>query len=726
VAGNLGTLRAMNKEVAMTPYRIILLGALLLHLFALNSQAQINPSIEYHWVTQNRVFLWKGRDDLTPTIATLGAGDKWDLPSADVLTAWRPIFSEVIQKYYPKEVSGSLTDDQVWSFALTQLRNEYTDVKWAKPRMPFAEIYLKRDANDTVLVAFIRQQERSVPGEIFTFTLRGDTWKKGTDIDLQRDLNLVQNSEQLRAIFDFPATIAQVKPGDWPAIWDNWLKVSLNADEAIRPLMYVDKDNLPRWLWRERLGNDVDINKIVRRMPPKPAYILQATPDRSITSGTSPTSFGYKLWLLLSLSAIALISAWLARRPIRKFVSGLKERPRSFSENFKKDSRFQTAMISREGIDLLHSLAAKRCEDYPIDAASKAVLLQSLNWIHAEYLALLDSGEFEDHSGNAEMAIIEDYWHRLGFEQKDDREVIQIMKLGSANQKAISNISKIRELVWVKKLISANPSICLESNEDWIEHWPSVVEQLAAEGSRIQQGASDLKAKYDEVLEKHGRELNELEQRTNENWKGKVHSAEEDLRSLTATHAKTNSELSAADEKIRLLTQQLSEARDAHDKFRSGFTNLIGKKDRVQQLESLSSDLRRLIQGYFYEQRGKSGDMRPVGLVASLINFSLYQMCFSIMQDRSELTRAMAHNLLKLTQLFSSSPSRDAVNTNLHQLDDRIEYFTREASSLADNTLDDALFRAILSDLKRDTGINLGPFFIDLNESQKITRVNAA
>src|SRR6185295_19129396 len=68
-----------------------------------------------------------------------------------------------------------------------------------------------------------------------------------------------------------------------------------------------------------------------------------------------------------------------------------------------------------------------------------------------------------------------------------------------------------------------------------------------------------------------------------------------------------------------------------------------------------SRALRRWLQGYYFDHNSDSqgsGETRSVAVIATLINFSLCQMCFSIVEDLHNLREAVAHNILLLTRTF--------------------------------------------------------------------------
>ncbi len=116
----------------------------------------------------------------------------------------------------------------------------------------------------------------------------------------------------------------------------------------------------------------------------------------------------------------------------------------------------------------------------------------------------------------------------------------------------------------------------------------------------------------------------------------------------------SNSKVSELSGQVENLRRQLTKAQDETKSALDTGAALQRKAERIDEVQQLSYDLRRWLQGYYHESTREGNEIHPVILLSSLVNFSLCQMCFSIMDDSELLFNLMAHNL-RLVERFGQS-----------------------------------------------------------------------
>ncbi len=699
---------------------------LLLTFLTLPIQSMAQPEetgVLFHWATQNKVYLWTSPDDTTPTIATL-TSNEWDPVASDELQAWQPIMRKVFKGYHPTVDADKFSDQQLWVFMLTKLRNEYTSVKWSKSRMPSAEVYVRKTDDKTVNVTFFWKEKQATKSESFVFNLVGQTWRKAGSIPLFEIFNLPETSKELLPVFDIPPDGSVPTRDQWPTIWDNWIKNFINSEEAVRPVMYRDQVNSLQWLWRERIEPDAKMPTAPRQMPPRPDTLPDPFQISTTTGGAVESSTLNWRAILISVTILAVIALalWLLKDQIKAWLHRFTGCPGV------TNNQTRQALVSREGLEALNKLARERCLREPSMSNEhlKALVINSLDWVHQAYLAEMNSNEFLSASDELKAAILNDYKREIGVDQVDERLLKRHMSLGQISEEAVSQINQVQGLLYVRRVLKNQLNKEFLTDEEWLKHWPAVVNELDSLLISSQQDYAALSTQHEQKNGQHEKELQRREKEIKAGVESELKALRGNLQTQTDGFAAVSSKFIDAEKKIVDLRAQLTTESEEKELAVSAKKHFEDKAKEIQRVQNLSQDLRRLVHGYFSDQQTKDGELRSVGLVATLINFSLYQMCLSIMEDEADLKRAMAQNLFRSAQLFSQSSGYEAVHASLKHFDPRIESALDELRNLGNHAIDDRLFQAFLSKLKKDTGVNLGPFFIDLDEQKRITRVNAS
>jgi hypothetical protein len=299
----------------------------------------------------------------------------------------------------------------------------------------------------------------------------------------------------------------------------------------------------------------------------------------------------------------------------------------------------------------------------------------------------------------------------------------------------------------VKNLVIDRTRAQPQSNEDWLIYWPSLLiayEKLLNERTKE---CNDLNGRMAEQKAQHEKAILEKEQGLTAQWtedldnlkkeKGRL---EEECRLKSSELESSKLEADKLRSRISELQGELSTTGKVRESEQSILTELRQRTEKIERMQveilevqNLSRYLRRWLQGYFDGRRRTNSEIRPVALLTSLINFSLCQMCFSIIEDRQSLLKAVANNIFRFTQKFEQSSGNDsdlaAARKSLIRLVPEVEAALKELkqTELGGTTHDDLLFQGFLGQLSTDTGKNLGPFFIDMdNQKNTLIRVNAS
>ena len=390
----------------------------------------------------------------------------------------------------------------------------------------------------------------------------------------------------------------------------------------------------------------------------------------------------------------------------------------------------------------------------------RALCLYALEWAYAEYVSVADSPDMRRDSNKLRSKIAGDFYKELGVEDDEHDKAGALIALGRAAGEASAQIEKLGAYPEIQSVVSAQKGGDFKQYETWVRSWPALLMEFDARLLAFKQECIRLKAEVEKYrqesqarqqkvieLQQEGAKLKtllgakgaELEREVarreglvRASLEGTVKTLQADLKDEKRRHSSTQAELAASQEKAARLEQlfRTTEAakKQAEESQRKSLEDLKvfqARDAEVEELQKLSQHLRRWTQAYYSKQQEGDGELRPVGLVATLINFSLYQMCFSVVTRHAPLKKAMGQNLYRFSQLFSQTSNYQAACETLLKIEPEAAAEPEKSSGSNDGTIDHKLFQAILSRLKTDTGFNPGPFFIDERDS-RITRVNAS
>jgi len=722
-----------------------------------NTRAEVD-TVLYHWITQDKVILWRSLADTEPVTATFDpSAGKWSFTPPDATSLWEPILIGVVQRDYPQVSRQLLKDDLLWSFALTKLRNEYKNVEWARPRLPSVEIHLRQKDEQTVELAFIHIVNGEAKQAIIKFTKQqGGKWTKAQDLPLKTLLGLTDTSGELHKVLTIPETEPlPVTREQWQSVWDRWVRSLLENNNLDHPIMYKDLKGDLQWLWRGRLGQNDNLPNNFRQMPSAlPPIVepnIQAGPERSEKQPAGYLWLGISITFNLILVAYALLFHFRnrLRKRLPSLPGWLSQRIAALWDGDNLSARPQVTLVL-EVFEKLHERSrGQYLEMFKEDTSYRRMLLAGLDCVRDMYRELVNSGELQQEATIYREKIVGEYLqHDLGVEANGADQVKRWIGLGREVEDAAPQI--IAELDFpdeVKNLVIDRTKARPQSKEDWLIYWPSLLiayEKLLNERTKE---CSNLNQHIEEQKAQHEKAILEKQRDVEDRWKGAVDTLKKEQAKLaeecilkTSKLDRSNTEIDGLRGQITELKGELSTKGQVLESEQGRFTMLQQEAEKIQrmqaeilQVQNISRYLRRWLQGYFEGRRKTNSEIRPVALLTSLINFSLYQMCFSIIEDRQPLLKVMANNIFRFTQKFEQPTGNDSVlaaaRASLIRLVPDVEAALKELreTDVGGETPDDTLFRGFLSQLSTDTGKNLDPFFIDVDRQKNtLVHVNAS
>jgi len=690
--------------------------------------------VQYYWVKPDKVLLWKSADDTEPVTATFEPAPRtWTITPAIQTGPWEKILEEIAARHYPDlKLDAYKKENKLSALMLTKLHNN--NVPWATLREPYAQIFWQ-PIGDNVQLSFLSS---AVPPENpISFTRGHNGWEKQGNIGFKKLLNIGEETPaSLRAIFSLPSDSTSKLVSDWDKAWDDFANAIFKGDQG-QAITYEDKDKKKQWILWEKKSEALPKRYVE---PLKLSLFKEPDPPRD-EEKPPPEMTWPDIIRLIALSILGtvllagIVTAFIKRRALWKFVSDSIGNNTQVSEKAPTDN----VIISPDGLDFLHQHALQLVQEpaqqkpikskvttlgsqsYDLDQAGRNHLVQVLSWTHGQYLKIIKTDEFREKVRDLKNQVLAAHYQEIGIEVSEAENIPEWITLGRAFKATV--LPTLSGSAFVKSTAKQQHPAGLKSSKDWMQYLPTLVNglenqqgQLNEAKQRLENTANEQKSEKDKIQKKLEKDV-----RTAETRLAELQSAYDLLSKELANSQQRNknlqAELDQANEQIRKTIEEKQETETSLTKFNH-------TRSEIHDVKQLSRDLRQWIQGYFVKQQRSDGDMRSVGLMAALVNYSLYQMCFSILEEHQPMRKAMAQNLLTFAQIFSQNPNYSTVLASLKRIEPKVGSAFDEATNPAGRTIDDSLFQACLRSLQTDTGLNLGPFFIDETEN-KINLVNA-
>lgn len=726
-----------------------------------------NVTILYHWITPDKAIIWRSPRDAEPLIAAYDAATReWTIAPAESRPPdeeWRATLRNVVRRSVPAADLSQLDDSDLWNYVLSRLRNEYGRVDWAEPRMPSTEIYLLPRVTQPaaskgarqVELAFIRGEagRSDQPGRtVITFTFEpgaatDGVWKKTQTVDEGTVLGRPPTAALLKKIFGFAGGQAPAGlPGDelpedakqWAEFYDESIKQFLSTGEAPRHVMYTDERGRPLWFWCQRLRDEADLPASSRQMAGTP----RNSPVQDLPV-IAPRPAGRGVFTAIITAAALILLFTLAIVNLRYNLSGrLRRRLRAM-----KDARRAGAGAqSNLGADVLQKLYELAREHYRAKYGEDAdALLAPLGRTHNLYLELAKANQLlEGDEQRKEAAVAEYLRASLKVEGADRAKVGHWVEVGKAAEAAASEVNGLRIPPEVAQQVNGKASNGPPANqcptpEYLLAHWPALLVAFNTRLSEVTQARREAERLLQENISKQKSVVEAKVREIDSKWETAVERANKKSEGLSARLTDVSGSLLEEQKKVEHLRAEVSglegelkAAREMSETTREEWNALTRKAETIGQVRLLSRDLRQWLQGYFNSRMEKDAELRPVALLSSLINFSLCQMCFGIVEGRELLLQAAALNLFRFIQKFERQQGNKSdlaqARTYLEAITAQVADGRRDISAEVQggNTFDPALFRGFLNRLMTDTEKDLSPFFIDVDQQQGTKIVTAS
>lgn len=267
------------------------------YCFAIQSNAQPSSPIYYHWISRNIVYCWRSNEDAKPVVASSIKGG-WSLSPSSAKSD--PQWLNALKS----KVSPNTPPQKIWDTFLKRLQEEPPNNEWAIIRYPDAQLYLRFQTLNSVLVTYIKEQKV----ETVAFVKDQQGWTPLGENSL-RELSI--SVPEMKAIFGAEQAVSSNEM--IRAAWSKWITTFLVNPSSTNPAMYLDSGNRPRWMWQERLIEN-DWNR--RLSLPKPTEGQQPEISSSPAGSSGPSGsvkeegkkpFYKELWFIVAI--LFLLSA---------------------------------------------------------------------------------------------------------------------------------------------------------------------------------------------------------------------------------------------------------------------------------------------------------------------------------------------------------------------------------------------------------------------------------
>lgn len=710
---------------AIKPLAIL---TLVIVMFAGHVHAQPQRELlYYYWITPDEVWLWQAKSDVEPVKATYDPGSsRWTINPSGGLDRWRKMLEETIPFYYRGVQVERPTDELLQSFVLAKLRNGYPLIPWAREYPPAVQIDVAlQSASNAEVAVFVENKSR----KLFNFTPKNNVWSKGNqNLSLAEVFNVTESPAELARIFSFNST-----PANFNTAWNTWITDTMLSGKRVEQFSYVDQAKQPRWILRERFEPGAVLRAALEPSP-KSFNTIPEPQLNLVKAASGSVNFPYK-YVGIGLLVLLFVVLFFVR-PVRNRLLTLL--PGSNGKSSDGTQVAPTLPLTESTLNSLHLRAIERCKKrYETnDANTFKLLVTCLEVVKGAYDEVAQEllKEEKDQDQEARNA----YRVTLGVEKDSDEQIRNLIILGRQSKELVSKARQFKLPNEVEDLIGKQKRQSW-SDDEYLGFYSDVVNAFGTALSNARNAESGLTKQLAQKQQEHEQKLANVEADLKK-------TSNERIDALNKDNIEHEKEKKALEKKVEALTAEgknlqgeieqlngkLNEAAATAATSEKTSEVLRKKFDQVRDVEELSHTLRKWVQGYHQKHMSDTKEIRSVSILSSLINFSVGQMCFGVVDEKEALTKACAHNILKLTRgtpQSGNSPSllQSIESYVVHLVPDvsnTMTDFTNEHTG--GNTFDEPLFRDFLNWLKRDTGHDSSPFFIDLdNKQQKLVFVSA-
>jgi hypothetical protein len=642
---------------------------LLIHSCANQLCAQTPAPIYYYWVSKDSVYCWRSKAG-DPVVASL-SGRTWSLKpdSARRDQQWLKALTPL--------VPSNTLPSEVWVTFLKTLREQPLNASTV-PWYPDAQLYLRYQTPDSVLVTFIKSEKSETIG----FAKKGQKWEPVSK-NILSELSLTLPAINVVLGPEIPVTDSETAA----AAWNDWISASLENQNTKGPRRYLNPDNTPGWIWQEALIEN-DWNR--RLSLPKPSQGQEANPTGSAATGspykdgenTTHIPFYGQWWFWVVVDVIAfLLIIWMWRKRATigaRILQWRKSREPDLRHKAKSHSKKKTASSRTKGTPPIQTFdrgdgLEKVCEDY-IEVAEQSV---------ADLLEKLRS-----HVESERSRIIEEY----NLVDLAPEKVTNLIDLGTEAELCYDALQREQALPNHTSDLKLYPGKL--SKIDWLSQLPNSVVSI------------DLAMKEQEA------------------WRAK-HDSEQQLRStLERDLSDTRGKLEQLSQKAKgdkaLTEKQVTDLSTQLEQQRRKSEDLEASIDGIGK--TITSAATYIHQGlrYYIDQ---SDNPAYAAVVAALINYSLFKLCTGMATQDNAIRDAMLVNLHSISSKMSAVYGFKSALEEIEKAFPGIGSATALTRSTQSHP-DDKLFQLLLKYIRDYAQLDLAPFYFAVDKDKKVHYAN--
>lgn len=654
-------------------------------------EGEFHEKIFYHWVTFDSIYLWKGLDSTWITAHKLDGLWKITPKNVEEDSSWLlllRVFS-----------SGDTAKDKLLIHFLELLEKGRIDTNLSKVRYPDIEVYLVIESSEKINVV-INQRKR-----IFstTFNKINGFWKSTDSTSILRSLNLQKDTSYQNIImfFGLGGNIPSSSL-DEEKLTNLWIENVLKNKNNFYSLMFRDNKNQWNWVWFEKLNQE------------KYAFLLKRRQARDFTMVEKlvDKKTGIYWWWLIPAFVIGIfIGGFL----MPKIKSKLKK-----SNEIEQDSEKDTKLMIY--YNFYHAL-------YLLREKNEVELLLGKNEDFVQWFERI-TNILSEHTK------IEKISNRTIIESMALKELIPISKkldhlfkdLKSQLDHDLKRNNKRREF----ELLPKDKESLKEWAERFIDSFNEIEKkygELDIKKKTIEKSeeniiiGENLKSFYDELItessainEKHKFALRPNNKELFRDWVTRIIDSFSDIESKYKDLQTSNSNNKALEQRVNDLISNSNNIRQENER-------LASLRENFEFISKIARSLSEGISNFCLYHR-KQEDMYSPTILYTLVNYSITNL-FSSFVDGEELKqKIMLANLFNISMKFPKIGAFDKAKNIILSKYRNIDSSANEFSISSEIHPEDQFFQQVINLMRNSSGLNLAPFYFNIDKNGKIHRAN--
>lgn len=648
--------------------KLFIYGFLIVGLLCSQSLASDTDVIYYHWLSPNKVFLWKSTKDSVGVVAER-RGNSWQLypDNIPIDKEWESLLRIALTGNMP-------SSDSLWPIFLQRLYEHTIDKKMLRTRFPDTEIYFRIVSGDNVIISFINSRFGLLS---YSFSKSEDIFKKprSQSIEPRQVLLLSESAPEFFKIFEITKA---PHLEDWVQMWDKWIKNNLRAVSPIKPLMYFDSTGTNQWLWMETLTEANWTQRLSRPMspPPKIERIPIVQSECNLLAIVPVLAVG----LFVGASALWVYYFWHRNRKMKEASKGKAGPPQPQpGQSFSIDKLLLQAMTN-----VLNALQEEVARGYRRQQSTQAQLhVLMLQWVNEEYKKSLEKNAlqflepFNQYIENEKGLLVD----RFGLKGKSADDVKRLLDVGDRAEAAFRKIKASSHQNVEATNIMAQAYL---TTTDWYAKLPSTWELLGVELTNANEKAKRLQSEKT-TLEKEKRD-----------FEAKLSSIETELEKETKEAAQ--------------LKTRIADAQKAN-------TELQKKVTAVSELDKWAIYLNQGQRNFL----DSKNDKPSAAILSFLINYSLSRISIAIVQGQEVRRNAMLANIYSISKKLERYEGFKFFLRNFPEGTGITTSVPAELEKPHADHADEKIFMLLIKYLRELSSINLAPFYFGGEEGKSLS-----